>query len=157
MTSIYPGSGSTCLVPSSADPRSPWADVRVRRAAAHAIDSGAIVKSVYENVYAVANQWVPPGHWGWNPAVAGYSYNPAKARKLLAEAGYPNGFKTRLIYRSTAEYDQTFIAVQGFLKEVGIDMALEPVATTAVLHGLQYDGAKWECLSSSGRRGSSQI
>jgi ABC-type transport system substrate-binding protein len=150
ITSIYPGSGSTVLVPASADPQSPWADVRVRRAAAHAIDRGAIVKNVYENVYAVANQWVPPGHWGWNPAVVGYGYNPAIARKLLAEAGYRNGFKTKLTYRSTAEYDQTFAAVQGFLKEVGIDMTLEPVATTAVLHRLQYEGAKWDGLLVSG-------
>jgi peptide/nickel transport system substrate-binding protein len=82
--------------------------------------------------------------------VVGYDYNPAKARKLLAEAGYPNGFKTKLIYRSTAEYDQTFVAVQGFLKEAGIDMVLEPVATTAVLHGLQYNGVKWDGLLVSG-------
>jgi peptide/nickel transport system substrate-binding protein len=150
VTSINPGSGSTCLVPSSADPRSPWADVRVRRAVVHAIDRAAIVKNVYENVYVVANQWVPAGHWGWNPSVVGYGYNQAKARKLLTEAGYPNGFKTKLTYRSTAEYDQTFIAVQGFLKEVGIDMMLEPVATTAVLHRLQYDGVKWDGLLVSG-------
>lgn len=150
VTNISPGSGSTCLVPSSADPNSPWADVRVRRAAAHAIDRAAIVKNVYDNVYVVANQWVPSGHWGWNPSVTGYNYDPAKAKKLLAEAGYPKGFKTKLTYRSTAEYDQTFVAVQGFLKQVGIDMVLEPVATTAVLHRLQYDGVKWDGLLVSG-------
>ena len=148
--SLRPGSGSTCLVPTSADPKSPWSDLRVRQAVAYAIDNTAIVKTIFLDQYEVANQWVPKGHWGYNPAVVGYSYNPAKAKKLLAEAGYAAGFKGKITYRGTSEYDQTFTAVQGFLKEVGIDITLEPLATTAALQQIAFEGGRWDGLLISG-------
>jgi peptide/nickel transport system substrate-binding protein len=139
------GSGATSLVPDSANPKSPFADIRVRQAAQYAIDAAAIVKEVFHGEWEVANQWIYKGHWGYNPSIAGYPYNPAKAKQLLAEAGYPNGFKTKLTFRTSAEWDQTFAAVQGYLKAVGIDAELDPVQTGRY-DQIAFQGGKWDGL-----------
>ncbi|MCR4393342.1 MAG: ABC transporter substrate-binding protein, partial [Dehalococcoidales bacterium] len=81
------------LVPSSADPKSPLSDLRVRRAIDYAIDKKAIASSLGYGYYEPANQPFVSSVWAYNPEVVGYPYNPAKAKELLKEAGYPNGFK----------------------------------------------------------------
>ena len=139
------GSGSVALIPDSANPKSPFADVRVRRAAQYAIDTDAVVKAIYSGIGETATQWIYKSHWGYNPAVVGYPYDPAMARKLLTEAGYPNGFKTKLHYRTNPQDDLLFTAIQGYLKAVGIDAELDPMLTGG------YDkiamlGGKWEGL-----------
>ena len=103
----------TASVPDSANPKSPFADLRVRQAAQYAIDTEAIAKTIFYGEVEPANQWIYKGHWGYNPSVVGYPYNPAKAKQLLAEAGYPNGFKTKLLYRTSPESDQTLYCSSG--------------------------------------------
>lgn len=71
---------------------SPLLDVRVRRALNHAIDKSAISKQILHDLMQPANQGATRGTVGHNPAIAPYEYNPDKARALLAEAGYPDGF-----------------------------------------------------------------
>jgi peptide/nickel transport system substrate-binding protein len=139
-------SGSMGLLPDSANPKSPFADVRVRRAAKHAIDSDAIVKTLYFGLGESANQYAVKRHWGYNPAVVGYPYDPAKARKLLTEAGHPNGFKTKLGYRTNPVDDQIFAAIQSYLKAVGIDAELEPMTTGRYDQIAMAPGGKWEGL-----------
>ena len=102
-----------------------------------------------------ANQWIYKGHWGYNPAVVGYPYNPEKAKKLLAEAGYPNGFKTKLLYRTSPENDQIYTAVQGYLKAVGIDVELDP-SQSGRYDQIALRGGKWEGLIQNGRLGKSR-
>ncbi|HVN96641.1 MAG TPA: ABC transporter substrate-binding protein [Syntrophorhabdaceae bacterium] len=140
------GSGVTALVPDSANPVSPFAKLKVRQAAQYAIDEDAVVRSIFHGEAEVTNQWAYRGHWAFNPSIIGYPYNPAKARKLLAEAGYPKGFKTKLIYRTTPEADQLFAAVQGYLQAVGIDAELEP-AQTGRWNQAVLQGGKWEGLA----------
>ena len=135
------GSGAVSLIPDSANPKSPWADLRVRQAAQYAIDGAALVKSVYYGEGEVTNQWIYKASWAYNPSVVGYPYNPAKARQLLASAGYPNGFKTKLLYRTNPQDDQLFTAVQGFLQAVGIQAELDP-AQTARYNQISSQGAK---------------
>jgi peptide/nickel transport system substrate-binding protein len=139
------GSGAVSIIPNSADPKSPFADVRVRRATQHAIDTNAIVRNLFYGEFEVTNQWIYKGHWGYNPAVAGYPYNPDKARKLLAEAGYPNGFKTKILYRKDPESDLLFTSIQGYLKAVGIDAELDPVQN-ARYDQIALGGVNWEGL-----------
>jgi oligopeptide transport system substrate-binding protein len=70
--------------------RKPFDDVRVRQALAMALDKEDIVTKITRCGEPVANNLVPPGNPGYTPP-KGLTYDPAAARKLLADAGYPNG------------------------------------------------------------------
>jgi len=105
--------------------KKPFDDVRVRRAINHAINRKGIVDAVYAGYAEVARNPMPPTLWGYNPNVRQYDYNPETAKKLLAEAGLNDGFKTTLYAmpvprpympngRKVAE------AIQGDLAKVGI-------------------------------------
>jgi peptide/nickel transport system substrate-binding protein len=115
------------LAGDSGHPNSPFADVRVRRAIEYAVDKATIAKTIGYNIYKPASQLSAIETWYYNPSVKGYEYNPQKAKELLAQAGYPNGFKTRIMY-PTADPQDVFTAIQGYLAQVGIDAKLEPVA-----------------------------
>src|SRR5476651_1389187 len=87
--------------------RKPFDDVRVRQALALALDKEDIVTKITRAGEQVADTLVPPGNAGYTPP-PGLSYNVAKARELLAEAGYPNGQgfpEVKLLYanRGTGE------------------------------------------------------
>lgn len=70
----------------------PWDNKKVRQAVAYAIDRKAIIKSIFNGGAEILDGPVGPGQYGYDPAVTPkYTYNPAKAKKLLAEAGFPNG------------------------------------------------------------------
>jgi oligopeptide transport system substrate-binding protein len=64
---------------------------KLRQAFNYAIDRKALISGILEDRAVPAKGVVPPGMQGYNPDLVGYSYDPEKARKLLAEAGYPNG------------------------------------------------------------------
>lgn len=74
----------------------PFDDVRVRRALAMAIDMNSLVKAVYQGTGTPTAAMIPPSMWGHDDAVKPYPYDPAAAKKLLADAGYPDGFTTDL-------------------------------------------------------------
>ena len=116
-----------CLAGDSGHADSPFADVRVRQALEHAIDKKALVDKLILGYGKVCNQYAYPGTWGVNPAVKGYPYDPAKAKKLLAEAGYPSGFKTTLYTPTWGNYVYPPPVIQQYLAQVGIDVQIEPV------------------------------
>jgi peptide/nickel transport system substrate-binding protein len=138
------GSGSYGLVPDSANPKSPFADVRVRQAAQCAIDSEGIVKGVFFGLADATNQYAYKEHWAYNKSVTGCTYNPAKARQLLAQAGYPNGFKTK-IYTPQGMTDFAMAAL-GYLREVGIEAELEQLQALG-WNQITGPGGKWEGLA----------
>ncbi|MGZ8362920.1 MAG: ABC transporter substrate-binding protein [Caulobacteraceae bacterium] len=74
----------------------PLSDVRVRRAIAYAIDRQAIIKAGLFGYGAPIGSHFAPQAQGYVDLTGAYPYNPAKARALLAEAGYPNGFELSL-------------------------------------------------------------
>lgn len=76
--------------------KKPFDDVRVRRAVVMALDKSAIVAAVYQDLGKPAHGPLPPGMWSYAPSAATPSFDPARARELLAEAGYPDGFETDL-------------------------------------------------------------
>jgi dipeptide transport system substrate-binding protein len=76
--------------------KKPFDDVRVRKAINMAIDKKAIVSAVYLSTGVAAINPIPPGQWSYNKAIKDDAFNPAEAKKLLAAAGFPNGFTTDL-------------------------------------------------------------
>jgi ABC-type transport system substrate-binding protein len=68
----------------------------VRQAVNYAINKAEILDAVYGPLGVAAVNPLPPDMWGYNTSIEDYGYNPEKAKALLAEAGYPKGFKTTL-------------------------------------------------------------
>ncbi len=100
----------------------PLQDVRVRRAMSMAIDRKAIVERIMDGVATPAYQYLPDGMFGALAKPAELKYDPEQAKKLLAEAGYPNGFELTLSstndrYINDAQITQ---AVAQYLTRVGI-------------------------------------
>jgi ABC-type transport system substrate-binding protein len=121
---------SFALAGDSANPDSPFSKLQVRQAVSYAIDSAALVKAFGAGFLRVSNQPIVPESFFYNKAVAGYPFNPQKAKDLLAQAGYPNGFKTKIIYQGQSAAAHYFPAIQGYLKDVGIDAELQGVPNT---------------------------
>jgi peptide/nickel transport system substrate-binding protein/oligopeptide transport system substrate-binding protein len=97
----------------------PLRDPRVRRALNMAVDVDRII-SVLVGGHAVrATGSVPPGLPG-HLARAAYPYDPARARRLLGEAGYPSGFELEIWQRDSPEGNRVVEAVQGYLLELGV-------------------------------------
>ena len=76
--------------------KKPFDDVRVRKAMTMVIDQKSILDAVYQGSGQPAKNLIPPTLWSYNNAVEDFKYDPEAAKKLLAEAGFPNGFETDL-------------------------------------------------------------
>ena len=74
----------------------PFDDVRVRQALSLATNKDAIINSVFQGAGKVAKNPIPPTMWSYNNKVVDYTYDPVKAKQLLKEAGYENGFSTNI-------------------------------------------------------------
>ena len=113
------------LLPDSLNADSVLADKRVRQAIEYAIDRPAIVKTLGHGYWHALTQLATEAVYGYDPSIEGRPYNPAKARQLLAEAGYPNGFRIKLIGGEGTELLKVFTMVQTYLAEVGIKAEIE--------------------------------
>jgi dipeptide transport system substrate-binding protein len=76
--------------------KKPFDDVRVRKAVSMAINKKAIIDGVYLSTGVAAKNPIPPSMWSYNDAVKDDPYDPEAAKKLLAQAGFPDGFTTDL-------------------------------------------------------------
>lgn len=72
--------------------KNPFSDPKVRKAIAYGIDKKEIIDEVFKGRAKIATQISVPESFGYNPEIKAYPYDPEKAKKLLAEAGYPEGF-----------------------------------------------------------------
>ncbi|HLV11360.1 MAG TPA: ABC transporter substrate-binding protein, partial [Trueperaceae bacterium] len=105
----------------------PLDDVRVRRAIAMAIDRQAIIDGPYNGTDQLANAPIPPGLAGHDPDIEPIPYDPEGAKRLLAEAGYPDGFDME-IWSTRAEVTVAVTElIQFFLSEVGINATINQV------------------------------
>jgi ABC-type transport system substrate-binding protein len=100
--------------------RGPLKDVRVRRALNYAIDVGTLLSTLFADRGVRSAGSLPPGIAGYDSTRRSYEYDPAKARKLLAEAGYPNGFALKLWRTQRAELARLAQSIQQGLAEVGV-------------------------------------
>jgi peptide/nickel transport system substrate-binding protein len=112
---------------STLNPNKPWYDKRVRQAMAYAVNADAIIKNI---LWGIPNRrpWLSPGVFGYDPTVQLYPYDPKKAKELLAEAGYPNGFEMKLYYAMGGRVpmqNETVEAIASYLGAVGIKVKLE--------------------------------
>ena len=78
--------------------KKPFDSKLVRQALNYATNKDAILRAVYQGNGQVAKNPIPPILWGYNDAVRDYPYDPARAKQLLAQAGYANGFEIDLWY-----------------------------------------------------------
>jgi peptide/nickel transport system substrate-binding protein len=101
----------------------PWNNKTLRQAVAYAIDREAIVQSVFEGRAEVLQGALGPGQYAYSPDVRPkYHYDPAKAKQLLMQAGFPNGVDVEL-YASADRYvddRQSTLAIASMLTTVGI-------------------------------------
>ena len=102
----------------------PFDDVRVRQAVNAAIDTAKIQKIMGGQAKALG-QIYPDGMPGHQPDKSFYAYDPAAAKKLLAEAGYPDGLKTTFYSHNVDPFPKIAQAVQADLKAVGIEADIE--------------------------------
>jgi peptide/nickel transport system substrate-binding protein len=108
----------------------PYNKREVRLAINYAIDKDKLIKEVFDNMAKPAVTYIPPSVWGYNESLVAYEYNPEKARQLLAEAGFSNGFKTTLWVMDGARdyFPKPFQAAQFIkesLKKVNIDAEIK--------------------------------
>ncbi|MDR7543190.1 MAG: ABC transporter substrate-binding protein [Armatimonadota bacterium] len=103
----------------------PFRDKRVRQALNYAVDKQAIVDRIFLGLARVTDSPVPHTGYGYFPTRT-YEYDPAKARRLLAEAGYPRGFEATLHFAPGRYLMDTEVveAVQAYLAAVGVQMKI---------------------------------
>ena len=125
LTDIYISSGSINMIPDTADTDSPWSKPLVREAVEYALDKETIVKAFGYGFWQPAYQVPDHNNLAYDPAIQPRQYDVAKAKQLLTEAGYPNGFKTTIIVGPQGISKDFAVALQSYLAKVGIEAELE--------------------------------
>jgi peptide/nickel transport system substrate-binding protein len=120
---------------------------KIRQAMEYAIDKEAICMGPGQGLFRPMYQIVPGDSPDHNPVCPPRRYDPAKARKLLAEAGYPNGFGFKLFFLDSS-FKDGIVAVQNYLDMVGIRMEVNYV--NAAAYNLIRTGGKIEPGAAAG-------
>jgi peptide/nickel transport system substrate-binding protein len=129
------------------DAKSPWHDKRVRLAASYAIDRQALSES--ETLGAsVPTGNIIPATFEFALPIEPHPYDPAKAKQLLAEAGYPNGFDAGELHQ-LPPYFSLGEAIIGYLGGVGIRMKMRPMERAAYYTALATKKLKGVCVCTS--------
>ena len=127
--------------------KAPFTDINVRKALNMAINREAIAKGLYGgNAIASPTGWISQAYTGyaydyadWSQTLKDeYTYNPTAAKKLLADAGYPNGFNTNVVTASTINQGafQTPLNVletfKSYFSEIGVEMEIKAMDSTVM-------------------------
>jgi len=130
----------------------PFNDKRVRQALNYAVDKDAINKALFSGLAVPLTSPLPAAQWGFDKSLPGYPYDVAKAQALLKEAGVKPGTAVELLtYNSPRGYNPAgpnlAIAIQGYLKKVGIDASVHQLEVGAYFSAVRsgtYKGLMME-------------
>jgi peptide/nickel transport system substrate-binding protein len=108
----------------------------------YAVDVDAILGALFDGKGRPATGYVTIGNWGYDQSIEAFGYDPDKARELLAEAGFADGFEMGFACPAGAytNFEQVCEAVSGYLADVGIQTELE----------LMESGAYWDLEADKG-------
>jgi peptide/nickel transport system substrate-binding protein len=109
----------------------PFSDIRVRQAANYAVNREEMIKYQFFGVGMPAQGPLPPALPNYNADIQTYSYDPEKARRLLVEAGYPNGVDVNFWTTEQGEYRVAAEAVSEYLRKVGIRVNMRIIDNAA--------------------------
>jgi peptide/nickel transport system substrate-binding protein len=126
------------------DPKSPWADRRVRLAANYAIDRRGLSESETVGASRAAGSLIPRTFEFALP-IEPYPYDPAKAKHLLAEAGYPNGFDAGELHQAPP-YFSMGETIMNYLGAVGIKLRMRPTERAAYISALLAKKLRGVCV-----------
>ncbi|MGN6551458.1 MAG: ABC transporter substrate-binding protein [Pararhizobium sp.] len=119
----------------------PFDNVKVRKAVNMAINKRRVIQIINGRAEP-AKEVLPPLMPGYDKSYEGYQFDPAAAKKLLADAGYPNGFETQLYVYNTDPNPRIAQAIQRDLQEIGIKADIKSLAQANVIAaGGSKDGA----------------
>jgi len=104
--------------------RKPFDDIRVRQAIHLAINKDELIDAAYSGAAPKAANFLNPKFFAHKPNVKTYEYNAASAKKLLTEAGHPNGFEISLLYHPQEPWKHYAPIIQEQLRQVGIRLKL---------------------------------
>jgi len=114
------------------DSKAPFNNPLVRQALSYAIDRDTIASSIYHGLAVSYEGWLPVTYPGYQP-FTNYAYDLTKAKSLLTQAGFPNGFSTELSYSSgEPEEEQVAIAWQTSLAQIGVTLTLKKLPPAAI-------------------------
>ncbi len=120
--------------PEQWDPKSPWSNLKVRQAVNLAIDRQGMSEALFRGYCKITNNAVVPYtfEYYWQPPDA--VYDPEKAKKLLAEAGYPNGFDAGVMTCDSSYANMAEVSVDN-LQAIGIKIQLQPIERAGFFAG----------------------
>ncbi|MBU9711335.1 glutathione ABC transporter substrate-binding protein [Evansella tamaricis] len=113
--------------------KEPFNDPRVRQAISLAINQEEIIDGIYQGNGIPAIGPLAPDVFGYDPDVSGLLYDPDRARSLLEEAGYADGFETTIWTNDNEQRVETAIYIQSVLGEYNIDVSIEELEWGAYL------------------------
>jgi peptide/nickel transport system substrate-binding protein len=117
--------GTFVVVPCSTVDESPWSNLKVRQAASYALNREALADALGFGFAVPAYQLYPNDSLSNIPNLVKTEYNPEKAKQLLAEAGYPNGFDAKIHTHTMIVPSDWINAVAAQLREVGINAEVD--------------------------------
>ncbi len=144
--------GPFTLVPDGANADSPWSSLLVRQAAEYAIDKVALANA-FGYGSQPAYQFCNPSSKAYDPSITGRGNDLAKAKQLMAQAGYPNGFKTTITAGPTYLNKDAVVAVQAYLAKIGIqaDLQFPPASSWSQMQmNPWHNGLLWMPINTSG-------
>ncbi len=126
----------------------PLTKKKVRKAIQHSIDKQSIIDNIYQGTAIPAINGIPPRMLGYNDKIVDYEYNPEKAKKLLEEAGYPDGFDVTLYVMPISrpympDPPKIGEAIQYYLHEIGINVTFYQI--------------EWETYNDEVKKGKAQM